>query len=157
MPKKVIRVMIVDDHDATVYLIKMAFGEQTVRVDWDLSFARDGEEALDYLFRRGVHHNASRPDIVLLDWNLPKVSGHEVLQVLKSSEELRTLPVLIFSSSQQDDVVQAAYRGHANGYICKPSDLESFNTVIESIETFWVHTARLPTNSLTRANAWKSV
>jgi len=144
MPKKVIRVMIVEDHDATAYLIKKAFCQRSARVNWDLAFAGDGEDALDYLFRRGKHENAVRPDIVLLDWNLPKVSGHEVLRALKTSDELRTLPVLVFSSSQDDEVVETAYRGHANGYICKPSDFESFNTVIESIETFWVHTARLP-------------
>ena len=72
------------------------------------------------------------------------MSGREVLGALKASDELRTLPVLVFSSSQEDEVVEAAYGAHANGYICKPSDLESFYTVIESIETFWVHTARLP-------------
>src|SRR5688572_20013952 len=108
MPKKVIRVMIVEDHDATAYLIKAAF-ERSARVDWNLCFARDGEEALDYLFRRGAHVDAARPDIVLLDWNLPKVSGREVLAPLKGDDELRTLPVLVFSSSQEDEVVEAAY------------------------------------------------
>ena len=139
-----IRVMIVEDHDATAYLIKSAFSGRSARVDWDLFFAPDGEDALGYLFQRGAHESARRPDIVLLDWNLPKVSGREVLDALKTNDELRTLPVLVFSSSQEDEVVKAAYRGHANGYICKPSDLESFYTVIASIETFWVHTARLP-------------
>ena len=151
MPKKVVRVMIVEDHDATAYLIKRAFAQRGARVDWDLSFATDGEEALDYLFRRGVHKNATRPAIVLLDWNLPKVSGREVLEALKANDDLRTVPVLVFSSSQEDEVVEAAYRGRANGYICKPSDLESFYTVIESIETFWVHTARLPAKRVVEA------
>jgi two-component system response regulator len=151
MPKKVIRVMIVEDHDATAYLIKRAFGDRSARVDWDLSFARDGEEALNYLFRRGVHKNAARPEIILLDLNLPKVSGHEVLRVLKSSDELITVPVLVFSSSQENEVVQTAYRSHANSYICKPSDFASFCTVVESLETFWVHTARLPAKWITEA------
>lgn len=83
-------------------------------------------------------------DIVLLDWNLPKVSGLEVLRALKSNDELKTLPVLVFSSSQDDEVVETAYKGHANGYICKPSDFESLYTIVDSIEMFWVHTARLP-------------
>jgi CheY-like chemotaxis protein len=146
IPKRVIRVMVVEDHDATAYLIKKAFSERSERVRWDLSFAQDGAQALGRLFRRGAHESAARPDIVLLDWNLPKVSGREVLRTLKSSDEFRTLPVLIFSSSQDDRVVETAYGEHANGYICKPSDPESLYTAIESIETFWVHTARLPPN-----------
>ena len=146
IPKKVIRVMVVEDHDATAYMIKKAFTERSERVRWDLSFAQDGEQALGHLFGRGAHESSARPDIVLLDWNLPKVSGREVLRTLKSSDELRALPVLIFSSSQDDRVVATAYEDHANGYICKPSDLKSFYTAIESIETFWVHTARLPRN-----------
>ena len=143
MPRKVIRVMIVEDHDATAYLIKKAFVERGARVDWELCFARDGQEALDYLHRRGGHEKAARPAIVLLDWNLPKISGREVLREIKSSNDLKTLPVLVFSSSQEADVIDSAYRGHANSYICKPSDFETFCTVIENIETFWVHTARL--------------
>ena len=144
MAKKSVRVMVVEDHEATAYLILKAFGERSARVDWLVDLAVDGESALDYILRRGKHATAERPDIVLLDWNLPRVSGHEVLRVLKSSDELRTVTVLVFSSSQDDEVVKTAYRGCANGYISKPSDLDSFYAVVDNIETFWVHTARLP-------------
>jgi CheY-like chemotaxis protein len=144
MTKKRIRVMIVEDNEATAYLIKKAFSDRGEKVDWDLCFTKDGEEALDCLFRRGRYDEAAVPDFILLDWNLPKVSGKEVLRLLKSDENLRTLPVLVFSASQADEDVHAAYDGHANGYVPKPADMDGLYAVIDSIESFWVHTAHLP-------------
>jgi CheY-like chemotaxis protein len=143
LPKKQIRVVIVEDFEPTLYLIKKAFDAKSQNVDWDLCFARDGEEALDCILQRGKHSEAPLPDLVLLDWNLPKVSGQQVLHTLKQSEELRTIPVLVFSASDAPEAVHAAYSGHANGYIPKPSDLDRLYSIIESIESFWVHTARL--------------
>jgi CheY-like chemotaxis protein len=144
MTKKLIRVMVVEDSEATAYLIKRAFSGRAEKVDWDLCFAKDGEEALECLFRRGRYAEADLPDFVLLDWNLPKVSGKEVLRLLKSDEHLRTLPVLVFSASQSAEDVHAAYDGHANGYVPKPADMDGLYAVIDSIEAFWVHTAHLP-------------
>ena len=144
MPKKRIRVLIVEDHNPTACLIKQAFGEKCANVEWDHCFAKDGEEALDCLFKRGEHAEAALPDFILLDWNLPKVSGRDVLRMLKGSDELRAIPVLIFSASQAEDDVRAAYNAHANGFISKPIDLDSLYAIIESIEMFWVHTVRLP-------------
>ena len=119
MTKKSIRVMIVEDNEATAYLIKRAFSDRGERVDWDLCFAKDGQEALDCLFRRGRYVDAAVPDFILLDWNLPKVSGKEVLRLLKSDEKLRTLPVLVFSASEAHEDIHAAYDGHANGYVTR--------------------------------------
>jgi CheY-like chemotaxis protein len=113
MAKKRIRVMVVEDNEATAYLIKNASSGRGERVDWDLCLAKDGQEALDCLFRRGSYAEAALPGFVLLDWNLPKVSGKEVLRLLKSDENLRALPVLVFSASQADEDVHAAYDGHA--------------------------------------------
>ena len=144
MTKKSIRVMIVEDNEATAYLIKKAFSDRGEKVDWDLCFAKDGQEALDCLFRRGSYAEAALPEFVLLDWNLPKVSGKEVLRLLKSDENLRALPVLVFSASHADEDVYAAYDGHANGYVPKPADMDGLYAVIDSIEAFWVHTAHLP-------------
>ena len=144
MAKKHIRVMIVEDDEATAYLIKRAFSDRGEKVEWDLCFAKDGQEALDCLFRKGRFAQAALPDFVLLDWNLPKVSGKEVLRLLKSDADLRSLPVLVFSASQADEDVHAAYAGHANGYVPKPNDMDGLYAVIESIESFWVHTAHLP-------------
>jgi len=118
MTKKHIRVMVVEDHEATAYLIKKAFSDRGEKVDWDICFAKDGQEALDCLFRKGRYAEAALPEFVLLDWNLPKISGKEVLRLLKSD--------------------------HANGYVPKPADMDGLYAVIDSIESFWVHTAHLP-------------
>jgi CheY-like chemotaxis protein len=150
MNRKQIRVMIVEDSEVTAYLIKKAFSDHGEKVDWDLCFAKDGEEALDCLFRRGSHAGGSLPEFVLLDWNLPKISGREVLRALKSDETMRTLPILIFSASQADEDVHAAYDGHANGYVSKPADMDGLHSIIDSIEAFWVHTAHLPRNRQNR-------
>jgi CheY-like chemotaxis protein len=144
MPKRRVRILVVEDQEATAYLVEQAFHEKSANVDWDLCFAKDGEDALDCLFKRGPHSEALPPDLVLLDWNLPKVSGREVLRLLKGSEDLSSVPVLVFSSSEADEDIHIAYKEHANGYIPKPSDLESLYAVIDSIEMFWVRTARLP-------------
>lgn len=144
MGRKQIRVLIVEDDEATAYLVRKAFEARGEQVEWDLCFAKDGEEALECLFKRGVHAEATLPDFVLLDWNLPKLNGEDVLRMLRSTQELRALPVIVFSSSEEDDDVRAAYNAQANGYVSKPSNLDAIFSVIESIENFWVHTARLP-------------
>jgi two-component system, chemotaxis family, response regulator Rcp1 len=127
-------VLIVEDHEATAYLINRAFQARSEQVNWDLCFAKDGEEALECLFKRGVHAEATLPDFVLLDWNLPKVSGEDVLRMLRSTEELKALPVIVSSSSDADHDVRAAYNAQANGYVPKPSNLDAISSVIESIE-----------------------
>lgn len=142
--KKRIRAMIVEDSEATAYLITKAFADRGDNVNWDLSIAKDGQEALDCLFRRGRYAGAAVPDFVLLDWNLAKVSGKEVLRLLKSDENLRSFPVLVFSASQSHEDIDAAYDGHANGYVPKPADMDGLCAVIDRIETFWGCTAHLP-------------
>jgi CheY-like chemotaxis protein len=134
----------VEDNEAMTYVIRKAFSGRGDQVDWDLCFAKDGEEALECLFRRGHHAGDILPDLVLLDWNLPKVSGKEVLRMLKGDDTLRTIPVLVFSASEAHEDVHAAYDGHANGYVLKPGDIDGLYAVIDSIEQFWVHTAHLP-------------
>src|SRR5690242_3688135 len=120
MLKKTVRVVIVEDHEPTAYLVEKAFRTRTSNIDWDLCFAKDGEEALDYSFLRGKHALAPLPEFILLDWNLPKISGLEVVRTLKSSDELKTIPVFVFSASEEVLDVQRAYESHANGYIPKP-------------------------------------
>src|SRR4029453_3583700 len=100
MPKRNIRVLIVEDHEPTAYLIEKAFRERSTTVEWDVCLAKDGQEALNSLFRLDGHAQDLPPDFVLLDWSLPKVSGREVLQSLKGSDGLRAIPVLVFSSSE---------------------------------------------------------
>ena len=143
MAKRSIRILVVEDNEPTAYLLGVAFRDKAARVSWNLSFARDGEEALDCLFQRGNHSSSPLPELVLLDWNLPNVSGREVLQRLKASHALRTIPVLVFSASTEDADVQTAYSTHANGFIPKPSDFGQLHEIIDAIERFWVNTVKL--------------
>ncbi len=104
----------------------------------------DGVEALDFLRREGRHGKAPRPTLIVLDLNLPRLCGREVLAVIKSDATLRSIPVVVLTTSQADEDVLAAYNLHANCYVPKSSDLDTFFRAIQSIEEFWLRTARLP-------------
>jgi CheY-like chemotaxis protein len=104
----------------------------------------DGEQALQYLFRTGKFARASRPDLVLLDWWLPKISGSEVLDRIKKHPELRRIPVVILTGSTHDEDVLRAYNSHANCFINKPVGVEAFMRVVRSIEEFWMTIVKLP-------------
>ena len=106
--------------------------------------ARDGEAALEFLFRRGQHAGAPRPDLVLLDLNLPRRNGQEVLRAVKADDGLKTIPVIVLTTSRADEDVLSSYRDHANCFISKPLDVDEFSAVVRSIESFWLGTARLP-------------
>jgi chemotaxis family two-component system response regulator Rcp1 len=140
---RTIRVLVVEDDDAYLYLIKKAFGISTEKTRWELTVARDGREALDLLFKE-ENGQDPLPDLILLDWELPRVSGDEVLRRLKQHEKLRKIPVLVFSSSEADKDIHEAYGGHANGYITKPRDIQTLSNVVEAIEHFWIAIAQIP-------------
>ena len=141
--KRVIRLLVVEDNAAYLYLIKKAFRERQEDTRWELTVATDGEEALRILFEE-EDENVPLPDLVLLDWNLPRISGSEVLRRVKQHQKLRRLPVLIFSTSEADDDIHSAYDDHANGYITKPGSSGELMSVVEIIERFWVAVANLP-------------
>jgi CheY-like chemotaxis protein len=108
-----------------------------------LTVATDGQEALDLLFKE-ENEKFPLPDLVLLDWKLPKVNGDEVLRRVKQHEKLRKMPVFVFSSSEADKDIHAAYGGHANGYITKPADINTLSNIVEAIEQFWIAIAQIP-------------
>jgi chemotaxis family two-component system response regulator Rcp1 len=135
-------VLIVEDNPGDQRLIREAF-QETQRAP-ETAVAKDGVEALDYLYRRGAFADAVRPDLVLLDLNLPKKGGREVLAEIKSNPELRKIPVVVFSSSSAPGDVSSAYALHANCYVTKPADLDELFQVIAWIERFWFNTAILP-------------
>jgi CheY-like chemotaxis protein len=114
------------------------------RVPSRLHLAEDGIDALAFLHRRGPHAAAPRPDLILLDLNLPKKDGREVLAEIKADPTLRSIPVVVLTTSQAEQDVQRSYQLHANCYISKPVGLENFIRVIQSIEGFWLQTVRLP-------------
>jgi chemotaxis family two-component system response regulator Rcp1 len=139
---RTLRLLVVEDDPVYQYLVEWAFASHAKQTRWALTFAVDGTEALCFLFEEGSKM-APLPDLILLDRNLPKVSGSEVLQRLKQDQKLRKIPILVFSSSAADCDIIAAYDEHANGYITKPRGLEAWETIPETIERF-CQTVQLP-------------
>jgi chemotaxis family two-component system response regulator Rcp1 len=139
----VIRLLVVEDSSAYRDLVQRAFRDLGGQTHWDVTTAKDGKEALELLFAEESDQDPL-PDLVLLDWNLPKVSGNEVLMRLKEHQRLRQIPVLIFSSSDADADIHAAYENRADGYIQKPGSLDGLNTIVETIEYFWITVAQIP-------------
>jgi two-component system, chemotaxis family, response regulator Rcp1 len=140
---RTIRLLVVEDNAAYLHLVQLAFNQRGANTRWELMIANDGEEALRLLFQE-EQQSKPLPDLVLLDWNLPKVTGNEVLKRMKEHQTLRRIPVLIFSTSEADTDIHAAYDNHANGYITKPDGIDALAAVVETIEQFWTAVARIP-------------
>lgn len=140
-PVHAARILLVEDSPADARLMKEALRE--AGYCGELEVMRDGSQAVEWLQTKGVDL-ATRPDLILLDLNLPKINGHEVLRMIKSDQRLHNIPVIVFSSSQSHRDVQAAYEEGANCYICKPVDLEGTFHVVQAIERFWLRQAQLP-------------
>lgn len=104
----------------------------------------DGQEALDFLFKKGEYADAPRPDLILLDLNMPRVDGREVLKIVKEDKNLRSIPVVILTTSKADEDIIKSYDLHANCYITKPLDLDKFMEVVHAIENFWISIVALP-------------
>lgn len=136
-----IEVLLVEDNPGDVRLTREALRDAKVRNN--LHVAWDGVEALEFLRRTGRHASAPRPDVILLDLNLPKKNGREVLDEIKRDDALRPIPVVILTTSQAEQDVLDSYRLRANAYVTKPVGLEQFLTVLQSIERFWLEIVRL--------------
>jgi CheY-like chemotaxis protein len=132
----------VEDNPGDVRLTIEALKEG--KVSNSLSVARDGVEALSFLRREGPHAKAARPDLILLDLNLPKKDGREVLAEIKDDSSLRRIPVVVLTTSKAEEDILRTYDLHANCYITKPVDLEQFISVVRSIDDFWLSVVRLP-------------
>jgi chemotaxis family two-component system response regulator Rcp1 len=137
-----IEILLVEDNPGDVRLTKEALKEG--KVYNNLHWAKDGVEALEFLRREGSHKNAPRPDIILLDLNLPKVDGREVLSIIKNDSHLKHIPVVVLTTSKADEDVLRSYELHANCYVTKPVDLEKFIVVVQSIDRFWLSVVTLP-------------
>jgi CheY-like chemotaxis protein len=137
-----IEILLVEDteSDAQRTMEALRDGKVRNRVVW----VQDGEQALDLLHRDGTFARARRPDLILLDWHLPKVTGCDVLCHIKEDPELRRIPVVILTGSQEEQTVIKAYSLHANCFVNKPVDVREFITVVRSIEDFWLTIVRLP-------------
>jgi len=139
---RAIEILMVEDNPGDVRLTREAFKDGRV---WNhLHVVEDGIAALDFLYRRPPHAQAPRPDVVLLDLNLPRMDGREVLSVIKNDPDLRIIPVVVLTTSQAEEDVLRAYRLNANCYVTKPVDLEQFIRIVQAIEDFWLTVVRLP-------------
>ena len=138
-------VLLVEDSPGDVRLTREALKDAKVQIN--LHVAVDGIEAMAFLARDPPHERAPRPDLILLDLNLPRKDGREVLKEIKESAALMSIPVVILTTSAHAEDVIASYRLHANCYITKPVDLEGFLTVVRSIDDFWLTIVKLPRDS----------
>ena len=134
--------LLVEDNYGDVLLTREA--SQSGRIANNLSVAGDGEVAMAMLRREGVHANQSRPDVILLDLNLPRMDGREVLRAIKTDPDLQRIPVIMLTSSKADIDILKSYELNANGYIVKPVTFERLQEVVSSIETFWFTVVVLP-------------
>lgn len=142
MNSKTIEILLVEDNPGDARLTLEAFKEG--KVINNLVVINNGVEALAYLRQQGAYANSTSPDLILLDLNLPKKDGREVLAEIKADERLRLIPVVVLTTSSAPDDVARAYGSHANCYITKPVDLDQFLRVVQSIESFWLSLVRLP-------------
>ena len=134
--------MLIEDNPADVDLAKEALEESKMLCN--LSVVNDGEAAMQYLHREGPYGDAFRPDLIILDLNLPKKDGREVLREIKEDENLKSIPVVVLTISNTEVDMLKAYRQHANCYITKPIDFEQFIKVVRAIEDFWFTIVCLP-------------
>jgi two-component system response regulator len=140
-----INILLVEDNPGDAELTREAF--DSAKIANHLHIVDDGAEAIDFVFRRGKYADAPRPDIILLDLNLPKKDGREVLSEIKKDKDLSEIPVVVLTTSQAEEDILRAYKLHANCYIAKPVDFTQFMHVISSIEDFWLTIVKLPTRT----------
>jgi CheY-like chemotaxis protein len=140
-----IEVLLIEDDPGDVLMTREAFAEH--KVTNRLNVVSDGDEALAYLRRQGRYNDAVRPDLVLLDLNLPRRDGREVLAEIKSDEELHQIPVVVLTTSQADEDILRSYQLHANAYVTKPVDFDRFINVVRRIDDFFVSVVKLPPRS----------
>jgi CheY-like chemotaxis protein len=138
----VTNILLVEDNPADVDLTRLALKD--TRMVNRVHVAGDGVEALEFLRQEGPHTSAPRPDLILLDLNMPRMNGRELLAQIKTDPNLRRIPVVILTTSDAETDIVSSYDLHANCFLTKPADLEEFDQVARSIENFWLRLAKLP-------------
>ncbi|MFT4855249.1 MAG: CheY-like chemotaxis protein [Algoriphagus sp.] len=135
-------ILLVEDNEGDILLTLEAFEECKVKTK--ISVVRNGQEALDFLFQRREYANVKRPDLILLDINIPIFNGHEVLERIKSDSNLKKIPVIMLTTSSSQKDVDKAYENHCNSYVKKPIEITEFLMTILKIEEFWLELTTLP-------------
>lgn len=141
-PVRSLQILVVDDDDADALMISEALENATTHTSVDR--VADGREALDYLRREGVYANASRPDLILLDLNMPRMDGRETLAAIKTDDRLKAIPVVILTTSGAAPDIVASYQHRANAYVTKPFGLDEFEATVRQIDRFYREIATLP-------------
>jgi CheY-like chemotaxis protein len=130
-----VHILLVEDNEGDIVLTKEVFESSGLRNP--LSIARDGDEALDFIYQRNKFADAKRPDLILLDINIPKINGKEILAIIKKDDHLKTIPVIMLTTSSADDDILDSYSNHANCFITKPMSFEGFTDAVAEIKNFW--------------------
>jgi len=141
MNLKPVHILLVEDNEGDILLTLDAFEESKVKTE--ISVARNGQEALDFLFKRGTFKDTAKPDLILLDINIPIYNGHEVLKQIKTDDNLKKIPVIMLTTSSNQKDIDLAYENHSNSYVKKPLDMDEFLEAILKIEAFWLQLSTL--------------
>ncbi|BCI80218.1 two-component system response regulator [Mycolicibacterium sp. TY66] len=139
---RVVDILLVEDDPGDELITREAFADNKIKNT--LHVARDGQEGLDFLYRRGAHADAPTPDLILLDLNLPKYDGRELLEAIKSDADLCHIPIVVLTTSSAEEDILRSYKLHANAYVTKPVDLDQFMKAVREIDEFFVQVVRLP-------------
>jgi CheY-like chemotaxis protein len=140
--RPLVEILLVEDNPSDVILTQIALRQ--CKIANNLQVAADGEAALQLLRGQGKHADSPRPDLILLDLNLPRMDGRELLAAIKDDENLRTIPVVVLTTSEAERDVVQSYTLHANAYITKPIDMDQFVRIVRAIDEFWFDIVRLP-------------
>jgi CheY-like chemotaxis protein len=138
---KPVHILLVEDNEGDVVLTLDAFEESKIKTN--ISVVRNGGDALDFLFKRGLYAHVEKPDLILLDINMPVFSGHEVLKQIKNNDGLKKIPVIMLTTSSAKKDINLSYENHSNSYVIKPIDMEEFLKAILTIEEFWLQLSKL--------------
>lgn len=139
---KQVHILLVEDNEGDILLTTEALEEG--KIANDLSVVKNGKDALDFIFQRGVFKDVKKPDLILLDINLPLKNGHEVLEVIKTDDKTKHIPVIMLTTSSSENDIKLAYKHHANCYITKPVEVDDFLKAVATIEDFWFNLVLLP-------------
>lgn len=139
---RVIDILLVEDDPGDELITREAFEHNKIKNT--LHVARDGEEGLDFLYQRGAYENAPRPELILLDLNLPKYDGRQLLEQIKNDADLCHIPVVVLTTSAAEEDILKSYKLHANAYVTKPVDVDAFMSAVRQIDEFFVQVVRLP-------------
>ena len=142
MNEKLVKILLVEDNSADARWIMEVFKEY--QIPNEIHLAKDGAEAMEYLYKKGKYENVSSPDLIILDLYLPRINGHEILKKIKNDKKLRTIPVVVLTASNSPEDPKIAYKNHANCYISKPVDFKDLVKIIHYTGEFWLKVAEIP-------------